>query len=72
MSSDAYIVMIEADHPVVKERVYDLMDELLEADVLMLFRNRIERRGGTRQGWCTGDQTQFGYLPRMALGLLAR
>jgi hypothetical protein len=42
--------MNEADHPVVKERVDDLMDGLLEADVLILFRNRIESRGGTSQG----------------------
>ena len=49
--------MNEADHPVVKERVDDLMDGLLEADVLILFRNRIESRGGTSQGWRTGDQT---------------
>jgi hypothetical protein len=30
--------MIEADHPFVQERVYNLMDDLLEADVRMALR----------------------------------
>ena len=55
--------------PFVKEIVYDLSDDLLESDVLMLFRN--VQKEVEAQVKAAG-QAQFGYLPRMALGILAR
>ncbi len=43
--------------------------DLLETDVLMLFRNVLKE---VEAQFKAAGQAQFGYLPRMALGILAR
>ena len=50
----------------VAEKVYDLVDDLLEADILMLCRNVLKEEEA--QGKAGG---KVGYLPRMAIWLLA-
>ncbi len=47
-----------------QKKVYDLMDDLLEADVLKLYRQVLTEEETLVK---TGGQAQFGYLPRMAL-----
>ena len=43
---------------------YDLMDDLLEADVLKIYRQVLTQQEAQVK---TGDKVQFGYLPRMTL-----
>jgi hypothetical protein len=57
-------MMTEAPVTVVQKKVYDLMDDLLEADVLKVYRQVLAEEESLVKG---GGQVQFGYLPRMAL-----
>ena len=48
----------------VQQKNYDLMGDLLEADILMLFRQVLREEESLVK---VGGQAQFGYLSRMAL-----
>jgi len=61
--SDTNVVIIEEEPAVVTQK-YDLMDDLMGADVLMLFRKVLKEEEAQVAG---GGQAQFGYLPRMTL-----
>jgi hypothetical protein len=63
-ADDADVTITEEPAPVVQKTVYDLMDDLLEADVLKLYRQVLAKEEALVKA---GGQTQFGYLPRMAL-----
>ena len=58
------VVILETDVTVVQQKNYDLMGDLLEADVLMIFRQVLRDEESVVK---VGGQSQFGYLPRMAL-----
>ena len=58
------IVVLDADVSAVEQKNYDLMGDLLEADILMLFRQVLREEEALVK---VGGQAQFGYLPRMAL-----
>ena len=58
------IVVLDADVSAVEQKNYDLMGDLLEADILMLFRQVLRQEESLVK---VGGQAQFGYLPRMAL-----
>lgn len=58
------IVVLDADVSAVEQKNYDLMGDLLEADILMLFRQVLREEETLVK---VGGQAQFGYLPRMAL-----
>ena len=61
--SDTNVVIIEEEADVVTPK-YDLMDDLMEADDLMMFRKVLKEEETQVEG---GDQVQFGYLPGMTL-----
>lgn len=63
-ADDADVTITEEPAPVVQKKVYDLMDDLLEADVLKLYRQVLAEEEALVKA---GGQAQFGYLPRMAL-----
>ena len=56
--------MLDADVSAVEQKNYDLMGDLLEADILMFFRQVLREEESLVK---CGGQAQFGYLPRMAL-----
>jgi len=58
------VVMLDTDVSPVPQKNYDLMGDLLEADILMLFRQVLREEESLVK---VGGQAQFGYLPRMAL-----
>jgi hypothetical protein len=58
------VTITEEPAPVVQKKVYDLMDDLLEADVLKVYRQVLAEEEALVKA---GGQTQFGYLPRMTL-----
>ena len=58
------MTITEEPAPVVQKKVYDLMDDLLEADVLKMYRQVLTEEEALVK---VGGQAQFGYLPRMAL-----
>ncbi len=58
------VVNLETEVAAVQQKNYDLMGDLLEADVLMLFRQVLREEESLVK---VGGQTQFGYLPTMAL-----
>ncbi len=58
------IVMLDTDVSAVEQKNYDLMGDLLEADILMLFRQVLREEESVVK---IGGQAQFGYLPRMSL-----
>jgi hypothetical protein len=58
------IVVLDADVSAMEQKNYDLMGDLLEADILMLFRQVLRQEESLVK---VGGQAQFGYLPRMAL-----
>ena len=60
--------MIDADVSAVQQKNYDLMGDLLEADILMFFRQVLREEDSLVK---VGGQAQFGYLPRMALANIA-
>ena len=60
----ADVTIIDAPVPAVHKKVYDLMDDLLEADVLKLYRQILSEEEAQVKA---GGKAQFGYLPRMAL-----
>ncbi len=62
MPCDTNVVMIEVESTVVNQK-YDLMDDLMGADVLMLFRKVLKEEEQVK----AADQAQFGCLPRMSL-----
>jgi hypothetical protein len=59
-----HVTKIDAPVPAVHKKVYDLMDDLLEADVLKLYRQILSE---VETQVKAGDKAHFGYLPRMAL-----
>ncbi len=61
--SDTNVVIIE-EGPTVVTQKYDLNDDLMGADVLIIFRKVLNEMEAQVEG---GDQAQFGYLPRMTL-----
>ncbi len=63
-ADDDDVTITKAPVPVVQKKVYDLMDDLLEADVLKVYRQVLAEEETLVKG---GGQAQFGYLPRMAL-----
>ncbi len=63
-TDDADVTITEEPAPVVQKKVYDLMDDLLEADVLKLYRQVLAEEETLVKA---GGQDQFGYLPRMTL-----
>ena len=58
------VVNFETEVAAVQQKNYDLMGDLLEADVLMLFRQVLREEESLVK---VGGQAQFGYLPTMAL-----
>jgi len=58
------IVVLDTDVSAVEQKNYDFMGDLLEADILMLFRQVLRQEESLVK---VGGQAQFGYLPRMAL-----
>ena len=58
------IVVLDADVSAMEQKNYDLMGDLLEADILMLFRQVLRQEESLVK---VGGQAQFGYLPRMTL-----
>ena len=58
------VVNFETEVAAVQQKNYDLMGDLLEADVLMLFRQVLREEESLVK---VGGQSQFGYLPTMAL-----
>jgi hypothetical protein len=63
-ADDADVTITEESVSVVKKKVYDLMDDLLEADVLKLYRQVLAEEEALVKA---GGQAQFGYLCRMTL-----
>jgi len=63
-ADDADVTITEEPAPVVQKKVYDLMDDLLEEDVLKLYRQVLSEEEALVKA---GGQAQFGYLPRMTL-----
>jgi hypothetical protein len=61
------VVNLETEVAVVQQKNYDLMGDLLEADVLMLFRQVLREEESLVK---VGGQSQFGYLPTMVLKIL--
>jgi hypothetical protein len=59
--SDTNVVIIEEDPDVVKQK-YDLMEDLMGVDVLMLFRKVLKEEETQVEG---GVQTKFRYFPRI-------
>jgi hypothetical protein len=59
-ADDADVTITEEPAPVVQKKVYDLMDDLLEADVLKLYRQVLAEEEALVKA---GGQAQFGYLP---------
>ena len=51
----------------VAETVYDLVDDLFEADILMLCRNVLKEEEAQGKA---GGKAQFGHLSRMALAII--
>ena len=58
------VVNLETEVAAVQQKNYDLMGDLLEADVLILFRQVLREEESLVK---VGGQAQFGYLPTMAL-----
>ena len=58
------VVNLETEVAAVQQKNYDLMGDLLEADVLMLFRQVLREEESLVK---VGGQSQFGYLPTMTL-----
>jgi hypothetical protein len=58
------VIIVEEPVPVVEKKAYDLMDDLLEADVLKLYRQVLSEEEAQVRA---GGKAQFGYLPRMTL-----
>ena len=58
------VVMLDADVSAVEQKNYDLMGDLLEGDILMLFRQVLREEETLVK---VGGQAQFGYLPGMVL-----
>ena len=56
--------MLDADVSGVQQKNYDLMGDLLEADILILFRQVLREEESLVK---VGGQAQFGYLSRMTL-----
>ena len=56
--------MLDADVSAVQQKNYDLMGDLLEEDILILFRQVLREEESLVK---VGGQTEFGYLPRMSL-----
>ena len=61
--SDTNVVIIEEETDVVTPK-YDLMDDLVGVDVLMMSRKVLKEESSQVEG---GGQVQFGYLPGMTL-----
>jgi hypothetical protein len=58
------VVMMVIDVSPVTQKNYDLMGDLLESDILILFRQVLRKEESLVK---VGGQTQFGYFPRMTL-----
>jgi hypothetical protein len=56
--------MLDTDVSPVPQKNYDLMSDLLETDILMLFRQVLREEESLVK---VGGQVQFGYLSRMTL-----
>jgi hypothetical protein len=63
-TDDADVTITEEPAPVVQKKVYDLMDDLLESDVLNLYSQVLTEKETLVKD---GGQVQFGYLSRMVL-----
>ena len=61
---NADVIITEEPVSVVEKKTYDLMDDLLETDVLKLYRPVLSEEETHVK---TGDKDQFGYLARMTL-----
>ena len=59
-----HVVILETEVPVVQQKNYDLMGDLLDTDVLILFRQVLREEESLLK---VGAQSQFGYLPTMTL-----
>ena len=58
------IVVLDADVSAVEQKNYDLMGDLLDADILSLFRQVLREEESVVK---IGGQEHFGYLVRMSL-----
>ena len=61
---DDGVIILEELVLVVKQKVYDLMDDLLETDFFKLYRQVLADEEALVKA---GGKAQFGYLPRMTL-----
>ena len=58
------VVILETEVPAVQQKNYDFLGDVLEADVLMFFRQVLREEESLLK---VGAQAQFGYLPTMTL-----